>query len=386
MLRLPLLAALSLVLAGARSDACMLHGQEQRPVDKKHQQDLENDAKRGKEYSEIVEKELKLSKDQAAIDRVQRIGAELSKICNENLLAVTWGDKRLNPFTYTFKVVEGDDVNAFSLPGGYIYIYEGLMKFAESDDELAGVIGHEIAHAAFRHLAVLEREQSKVSVAQIPLLLATILTGGRIGPEFLQLGSLVGQALGSGWSVEAELASDYGGLQLLRKSSYNPVGMLTFMERLAKRDRVAEGAIDWGIYRTHPPSRQRADALIQRLAEANVAIRRSAVSTSFRVQVKETSEIWFAGRKLFKFGGNEAVVRANEAAVELNGFLDEVPALFDLKMDGGTVFGRRERLFEIREDDLALNGGSVDVAKASVLAELRKAIYQVQFKVWDNRG
>ncbi|HMS54828.1 MAG TPA: hypothetical protein PKA27_05465, partial [Fimbriimonadaceae bacterium] len=59
---------------------------------------------------------------------------------------------------------------------------------------------------------------------------------------------------------------------------------------------------------------------------------------------------------------------------------------FDLKMDGTSVYGRREKLFEIRDDDLGLNGGSIDSARALVLAELRKAIYQVQFKVWDNRG
>ncbi len=117
------------------------------------------------------------------------IGGELAAIANASKVRTTWGDKRLNPFEYTFKVVE-EDVNAFSLPGGYIYIYEGLVKYAESDDELAGVLAHEIAHASMRHVATMQREAGKLSAMQNPLILAAILIGGAKGGDAMMVGQL----------------------------------------------------------------------------------------------------------------------------------------------------------------------------------------------------
>ena len=357
--------------------------------ERRHQEDIKNDVESGRKYAEQVEKELKLLEDKAALERVQRIGAQLSEIANKNALKVSWGDKRLNTFPYTFKVVQGDDVNAFSLPGGYIYIYEGLLKFAESDDELAGVLGHEICHAAFRHLATLQREQNKLQVAQIPLILAAILSGGRIGPEILQLSNLVGTALNSGWSVKAEQAADFGGFQLMRASSYNPVGMLTFMERLAKRDRMIEGAFDWGIYRTHPPGRERADALIARLKEANIVIRRSQVSTTFRVTSKPNAEatidILFEGRSLARLGGASAQERADAAVLKLNEFLDSVPAVFEVQSSGNRVLGGRQWLFSIEPQDALAQGRTEADLMTEAIQAIRRAVYNVNYRVWDSR-
>src|SRR5207248_3056953 len=134
----------------------------------------------------------------------------------------------------TFKVLEGDDINAFSLPGGRIYVYEGLMKFVESDDELAGILAHETSHAAFRHVATMEHKENKLVMAQIPLIIAAILAHS---PGVMAVGQGYTQSTTSGWSIEAEKAADFGGFQFMLKSNYNPVAMLTFMERLARKHR-----------------------------------------------------------------------------------------------------------------------------------------------------
>jgi len=356
---------------------------------KRHEQDVKNDIETGKKYSEEVEKELKLSKDQAGLQRIQAMGAELAQIANSNPLIATWGDKQHSEFPYTFKLLEGDDVNAFSLPGGYIYVYEGLLKFAESDDEVAGVLAHEISHAAFRHVATLQKEQSKLQLVQIPLILATIFSGGRAGGELLQLSTLVGTALTSGWSVNAEQASDFGGFQILTKSKYSPIGMFTFMERLAKKDRVAEGAIDWGIYRTHPPSRERADALADRLKAAGVPLKRSLVTTSFRTTAKEVKpgvfELSFGSRKLVTFGGADAQTRANAAVARLNDFFDTVPAMFELRRAGSKLYGHQTLLFELRPEDAAAIGASEAEAQQKALDAMRRAVYNLTFRVWDER-
>ncbi|RYG44522.1 hypothetical protein EON79_14725, partial [bacterium] len=292
--------------------------------DAQHQEDLKRDREMGQKYSAEADKELKASEDKDMIARVQRVGNAFAKIANENPVTALWGDKRLNTFDYTFKVVQGKDVNAFSLPGGYIYFYEGLVKYIESDDELAGVMAHEVAHASLRHVATLQREQSKFNAVSLPLILIAILAGGTQGASgALTVSQLLSQATGSGWSVKAEKAADFAGFQYMEKSKYNPTGMLTMMERLA-RDERSGPAYDWGIYRSHPPSRERAEALTGYMKEAKIPIQRSEVTTSFRATSKPgddgTVELFFGKKKLVSMAGDGAIERAATAVKRLNSY------------------------------------------------------------------
>ena len=231
-------------------------------AERQHQQDLKGDEETGKKYAADAEKQYRLSTNKEYQERVQRIGGVIAAIANKTPINVIWGDKRLNPFTYEYKVIQGDDVNAFSIPGGHIYVFEGLVKRVESDDELAGVLAHETTHAEERHVAVLQHEASKIQSFTLPLILLAILTGGASAAVgTLGVTGLYTQAQGSGWSVKAEESADYGGFQYMLKSPYDPTGMLTFMERLARLNQL-EDSINWGIYATHPPSRERAETLI----------------------------------------------------------------------------------------------------------------------------
>ncbi|HTQ09241.1 MAG TPA: M48 family metalloprotease, partial [Fimbriimonadaceae bacterium] len=137
-----------------------------------HQKDLENDIAVGKKACVEIEKVEKLSDNKEYQDRVSRIGQQLAAIARTTPVEVYWGDKRLNKFDYTFKVLKGDDVNAFTLPGGFVYVYEGLIKYVQSDDELAAVLAHEICHAEQRHYAQLVKEQSKITAPGLIAILA----------------------------------------------------------------------------------------------------------------------------------------------------------------------------------------------------------------------
>ena len=357
-------------------------------ADARHKKDLEGDAELGKKYSAEADKEYKLSKDEEANKRLQRIGAEIAAIANQKKVETLWGDPRLNKFEYTFKLVEGKDVNAFSLPGGYIYFFEGLLKYAESDDEIAGVMAHEVAHASLRHVWALQREQSRISAIQIPLIIAAILAGGAEGAgSALTLGGLVGTALTSGWSVKAEKAADFAGFQYMEDSKYNPVGMLTFMERLARDERSAP-SVDWGIYRTHPPGRERAESLHDYLRKAGVPIRRSAVTTTFRTQVvpgeNDTVDLTFGKRKLVSLSGKDALERADAAAKKLNAFFDAEPELFEVQVSAdGTVTGKRNTLFKLTPADAAASKSSIDQLKTQTLTNIRTAIYGLSFRIWN---
>jgi predicted Zn-dependent protease len=353
-------------------------------IDARHQADIDSDIKVGKKYSEEAEKEFKLSKNEDYQKRVERIGGELAAIARARQVEVTWGDKRLNPFPYQFKVVEDKDINAFSLPGGYIYVYEGLMKFAESDDELAGVLAHEISHAAFRHVATLQREANKLQIVTIPLILVAILGGN---PEAGNLAGLFTQAKTSGWSVQAEEAADFGGFQYMRESKYNPVGMLTFMEHLAKEQKAFD-RIDLGILRTHPPSRERAETLAKRLEDADIPIRRSLVSPAYRTILKDgdkgTVEAWFDSRKLVTFAGPDAKGRALEAAERMDAFFDSVPELFDLQAQGeDTILGKRVPLLRITRDDAGAAGTTISALRKQTENAMKASLYRLAYRVWD---
>ncbi len=351
--------------------------------EKKHEADLRSDVDLGKKYSVEVEKDLKLSKNAETLARIQRIGADIAKIANTHKVKASWGDTRLNHFNYTFKLVEGTDVNAFSLPGGTVYIYEGLVKYAESDDELAGVIAHEISHASFRHIATLRREQGKLEAITLPLILISVLTGAQGLGLAGQLGS---QAIASGWSVKAEEAADYGGFQYMQESKYNPVGILTFMERLAHDDAHSERA-DLGIFRTHPPSRERAEKFISRLTEANIPIKRSQVTTSFRSQIKTGDkgvELWFGTIRLHTFAGTDALKRADDAADMVNDLMDSVPRLYDVQLqEDRIIVGRGKNLFYIAEEDARKLGLSSAQMAAKALSAIKQAAYNVAYRVWE---
>lgn len=356
--------------------------------DPRHQADLDSDAKIGKKYSEEVEKEYKLSKNEEYVERVQRIGAEIGRIAREHQVTVTWGDKRLNPFDYTFKVVEDKDINAFSLPGGFIYVYEGLVKFAETDHELAGVLAHEVAHASFRHVATLQREASRLQSLTLPLILVSIFSGGTALAGLGPLAQLMGVAKGSGWSVAAEEAADYGGVQYMLLSDYQPVGILTFIERLAKAQRFLD-RIDLGIFRTHPPSRERAERLMRHLTDRNVPIRRSQASLAYRVQLRDVEggvEAFFDQRRLMTFAGPDAQRRAEEAALKLNEFFDTVPDLFDVSIrSGGVITGRRQELFSVRPEDAALAKMSAAEVAQEASSAIKRSLYLLAYRVWDGR-
>lgn len=354
------------------------------PDEEKHQKDLDKDRELGKEYSLLVEKELKLSTDADATARLQAIGAEMAEIANEEAVSVIWGDRRLNQFEYTFKLVQGDDVNAFSLPGGYIYFYEGLLKFAESDDELAAVVAHEIAHASFRHVDTLRREQSKFDLLTIPLIIAAALSRDPGTMNIAIAAEMAKQGVVSGWSVQAETASDYGGLQYMKRSRYNPVGMLTFMERLAYKE-VLSPQLDWGIYRSHPPSAERAKFLIKSLGEFNIPVKRSQTTTSLSarsiVKPDGSFDLWFGDTLIYTFKGETAKARAAQAVIRTNTFLDTVPQMFQLSTNGNEILGNGRTMISVEQQDLE-EGKTIPEARDKVVVGLKRIIGELGFRLY----
>ncbi|MCH7904147.1 MAG: M48 family metalloprotease [Armatimonadetes bacterium] len=356
--------------------------------DPRHQRDIDFDVERGAEIAAWIKENYEFTENEAYIERVSRIGGELGKIARENRVEATYGDTRLNPFNYQFFVLKGEEVNAFSVPGGYIYIYEGLIDFSETDSELAGVIAHEIAHASFRHLNELRKAQNNLSLATIPAIIAALFSKSPDAGAIIIGTQLYTQGMMSTWSVQAEKSADYGGIQYLVLSRYSPLGALTFMERLDYRRRF-KPQIKWGIYETHPPSDERARTVLQNLAYYNVPLRRSLVTTSLRAVSKkldDRTELWFGSQLIHTMGGPDAEERADRAVAKLNTFYDAVPALFELSLrNGSDIYGMNRKLFSVTEADAWAVDLSTEEVVGIARSAMKKSVFNLAYRMWPAR-
>lgn len=186
----------------------------------------------GRRVARRIEDEVTLLADEALQSRVRDLGQRLVAVCDRRELV------------YRFAVIEDEDVNAFSLPGGYVFVNDGLVKKASGDDELAGVLAHEIAHIAARH-AVKRYESS-------------------LGMQIVQLASLAARqgrtAAGAGIAMQAaqlayarqdELDADRLAVKYLQAAGFDARAMLTFLEKLHDLDRDTPHYLPRGVVRPH---------------------------------------------------------------------------------------------------------------------------------------
>lgn len=146
---------------------------------------------------------------------------------------------------WNFYIVRNNEINAFAIPGGHVYIHTGLINAADNASELAGVMAHEISHVVARHTTEQISRQYGISV------LAGIILGQN--PAVYQ--QLLAQILAGGalarFSREAEQEADKLGIRFMNQAGYNPDGMVTMFQRLLARERSQPGAVD-KFFSTHP--------------------------------------------------------------------------------------------------------------------------------------
>ncbi|HXC52725.1 MAG TPA: M48 family metalloprotease [Candidatus Limnocylindrales bacterium] len=141
-----------------------------------------------------------------------------------NKLVVALGT---TPFEYEFFVVRDDDINAFSVPGGKLFANAGLISRVDSDDALAGVIGHEVAHAAAHHLV---RQQEKGAAASYASLLGLLL--GIVNPGLAIASLAAGQAAQLKYQRDFEREADYLGIGYAKKAGYDPAAMMGLLHKI----------------------------------------------------------------------------------------------------------------------------------------------------------
>ncbi|MBT9567497.1 MAG: M48 family metalloprotease [Thiobacillus sp.] len=176
-----------------------------------------------------------------------------------------------------FTVVDSPDVNAFALPGGYVYITRGIMAYLNSEAQLAGVVGHEIGHVTARHGV---RQQSAQTAAGLGAVLGSILVPGLNNQAGASLLQTLAQSWTAGYGREHELESDRLGAQYLAKSGYNPqamidvIGVLKNQELHAAEQARRDGkkpATYHGTFDTHPSNDARLRQVVGEAGKYSVA-------------------------------------------------------------------------------------------------------------------
>ena len=165
---------------------------------------------------------------------VNAVGQKLAKTSHRS--ALPW----------TFTVLDSTEINAFALPGGYIYITRGLMAYLDSEAELAGVIGHEIGHVTARHGAQRATRQQDAGFGVLAAtVLGAVLESQGVGGA-TQLAGQMSQGVAAGWlatySREQELQADQLGAEYLARNRYNPSNMVDVIDVLKNQERFAADA------------------------------------------------------------------------------------------------------------------------------------------------
>ncbi|MCP3687101.1 MAG: M48 family metalloprotease [Gammaproteobacteria bacterium] len=167
---------------------------------------------------------------------------------------------------FYFTVLDSPQINAFALPGGYIYITRGIMAYLNSEAEIAGVLGHEIGHVTARHSV---RQQS----GQLASALLNVVVAATTGSESLaQLSSHLSTGIVRGYGRDHELEADELGAQYLHETGYNPESMLEVIgvlkdqeiyEKALAKKQNREANIYHGVYSTHPKNDSRLQTVVR---------------------------------------------------------------------------------------------------------------------------
>ncbi|CAD5105750.1 M48 family metalloprotease [Zestomonas carbonaria] len=250
-MRLPTIALLILLAAGVTGCATNPATGKSNFVMMSEQQELEL----GRSASQEIAKQYPRYADEKLQTYVQRVGERVAQYSHRSNL------------DYRFTVIDSPDINAFALPGGYIYIHRGLLAYLGSEAELAAVLGHEVGHVTARHSV---QQQSQSMAWNVFGQMVAIGTGvGAAG----DLTNVLGTAMVRGYGRDMELEADGLGAQYLARSGYDPQAMIEVVKVLksqedfardqaAKRGQAVSTSSYHGVFDTHPDNERRLQQVV----------------------------------------------------------------------------------------------------------------------------
>jgi predicted Zn-dependent protease len=214
---------------------------------------IEREKQIGEQFLLELQREVPLIEDPFVTSYINRLGQKL---------VAQMGPQ---PFNYKFFVVQDPTMNAFAVPGGYIFLHTGMIMMADREGELAGVMAHEISHIYWRHMAKMMDKSKVITVASLIGAMASIFLGGALASPLL-LGTMAGgQSAMLAYSRDFEAQADATGFKWMLKAGYNPRDMVSMFSKMNKQ-RWFEGGKTPLYLRTHPFTDDRIVELAHQLA------------------------------------------------------------------------------------------------------------------------
>ena len=200
---------------------------------------IEQETDFGRDCSRVLEQDATLVTDPVVTEYVNRIGQNLVRNSDAKM-------------AFTIKVIQSDEINAYALAGGFLYVNSALIMAAQDEAELASVMAHEIAHVAAHH-AVRQLTRTKMfSLATLPI----IFVGGPFGMAIEEATRLLTPFAETKFSRHLETEADHLGVEYLYLAGYDPQAFISFFERLRALEREKPGTLS-KIFAMHPQTADR---------------------------------------------------------------------------------------------------------------------------------
>ncbi len=340
------------------------------------ERDLNKEQKLGKKLSEDIEKKYEVIEDLNQNSLINEIGNKLAR------------NSELKKMNYHFKILNIEGPNAFSIPGGYIYVTYDLFDYVQSDDELAGILAHEIAHVIHNHALKQTRDNTKFTLLTI---LGALLTGE---PNVAVLGKLTTITFLNQYSREYEEEADLTAINLLIKAGYNSVGFLTFLERLYTRE-MFKPEVNLGIFQTHPETENRINYVRNKLIEKGIDIDRRVTTDYLKVDIKYTYEESFCNAAIYIDNttilnltfpiGHELYPKTVETAKNLDKFLSIDLASYEInilvKGTTSTLLIRNNKIISLDDSETTfINKSSREVLKETQ-DKIKQALWEFKLNL-----
>ena len=240
----------------------------------------------GKQYSVEVERSAKLLTDPVINEYVNRVAQNVAR--NSDL-----------KIPLTVKVIDDPTLNAFALPGGFLYVNTGLLQAAEEEDQVAGVVAHEIAHVAARHWASQMTKMTFAQFAMIPLMFVPMTYPVYMGVMEAYMNGVPLMFLKFNRGAEAE--ADYLGIQYMYKAGYDPNSYVAFFGKVMDEERRMPGSMPQ-VFMDHPPTGDRIIKTEEEIKQILPKKDQYLVSTSEFDDVKARLQQVISNRKRLKPG------------------------------------------------------------------------------------
>jgi predicted Zn-dependent protease len=195
---------------------------------------LEREIALGKQLAQEVEREARFVDDSVSAEYINRLAQNLGR--NSDI-----------KIPVTAKLIDSSEVNAFALPGGFLFVNSGLVLKADTEAELASAMAHEIAHVAARHGTRQASRGQVINIASLPL----IFLGGWAGLAVRQGAGLAVPLAFLKFSRAFEREADLLGLQYLYEAGYDPTAFIDFFERMEAMEKKKPGTVS-ELFRSHP--------------------------------------------------------------------------------------------------------------------------------------